>query len=600
MELLRLSFLIPSYYSYLIYLTTNQIYQKVTQNLNKERLLLENYNIELSDDLIQKELNRIVKDTHKPQKLNKLFSLFHHDPQQIAECFIRPILVDKLISENYYKDKNQFLTIQNEALRTLNNHKNNIWSKNNARLSKSIYQFNSNIENRGLTINEEGVELFSIAESNFKQVLNHFLNDEYKLHETKQAFYFIQIKQLNESIFEKLTYSWQKPILLDWLSKKQYNKNTFVPLNYFVKNISIPEIINNSPSSFTTLMKNPTARVEHTAIWTGNEMIIWGGNDDFGNSDTGGMYNPMTHVWTELSLNNAPRSRVQHTAIWTGTHMIIWGGLHGSNDLNTGALFNPTTNTWTETTTVNSPIPTKEHTAVWSGTEMLVWGGNPSDNKVRRYNPQLNEWNISSGSNAPIATYDHISVWTGTKLIIWGGTLYNTSGGVFDLTNNTWMTTSLLNVAPGRAWAPPHVWTGNEMILWGGGGGNTQNTGSRYNPVSNTWTTVTIANAPEKRVRHTIIWTGTEMIVWGGNFTPGSLNSGARMDGITYVWNATNQTDAPVGRGYHTAVWDGLEMIIWGGATGGFNGTEKLNTGGHYNPVTDTWIVDLIYKNSFE
>jgi hypothetical protein len=34
----------------------------------------------------------------------------------------------------------------------------------------------------------------------------------------------------------------------------------------------------------------------------------------------------------------------------------------------------------------------------------------------------------------------------------------------------------------------------------------------------------------------------------------------------------------------HTAVWTGSEMIIWGGADGG----AAFNTGGRYNPATDT------------
>ena len=36
----------------------------------------------------------------------------------------------------------------------------------------------------------------------------------------------------------------------------------------------------------------PTPRCQHTAVWTGSEMIVWGGADDVGNLDTGGRYNP--------------------------------------------------------------------------------------------------------------------------------------------------------------------------------------------------------------------------------------------------------------------------------------------------------------------
>jgi hypothetical protein len=59
-------------------------------------------------------------------------------------------------------------------------------------------------------------------------------------------------------------------------------------------------------------------------------MIIWGG--DFGNGptwlNTGGRYNPSTNTWVTTSLTNAPTARALHTAVWTGNEMIVWGGLY--------------------------------------------------------------------------------------------------------------------------------------------------------------------------------------------------------------------------------------------------------------------------------
>ncbi len=40
-----------------------------------------------------------------------------------------------------------------------------------------------------------------------------------------------------------------------------------------------------------TTVNAPLARYDHTAIWTGNEMIVWGGNNEGGYQlDTGGKY----------------------------------------------------------------------------------------------------------------------------------------------------------------------------------------------------------------------------------------------------------------------------------------------------------------------
>jgi len=50
----------------------------------------------------------------------------------------------------------------------------------------------------------------------------------------------------------------------------------------------------------------PEARGEHTAVWTGSEMIVWGGSNSSGYLNTGGRYNPVTDRWTPMSNTNAP------------------------------------------------------------------------------------------------------------------------------------------------------------------------------------------------------------------------------------------------------------------------------------------------------
>src|SRR5690606_22304072 len=55
---------------------------------------------------------------------------------------------------------------------------------------------------------------------------------------------------------------------------------------------------------------------------------IWGGLDSGNNKlKTGGRYNPDTDSWITTSTGaNAPSARYNHTGIWTGSQMLIWGG----------------------------------------------------------------------------------------------------------------------------------------------------------------------------------------------------------------------------------------------------------------------------------
>lgn len=51
-------------------------------------------------------------------------------------------------------------------------------------------------------------------------------------------------------------------------------------------------------------------------------MIIWGGGI-FGPTwfNTGGRYDPDTNSWTAISTINAPTARLGHTAVWSGSEM---------------------------------------------------------------------------------------------------------------------------------------------------------------------------------------------------------------------------------------------------------------------------------------
>src|SRR5205823_7595845 len=59
----------------------------------------------------------------------------------------------------------------------------------------------------------------------------------------------------------------------------------------------------------TTTVNAPEARETHTAVWTGSEMIIWGGGNFNGGLNTGGRYNPALDAWTATSTTNAPEAR---------------------------------------------------------------------------------------------------------------------------------------------------------------------------------------------------------------------------------------------------------------------------------------------------
>jgi hypothetical protein len=105
------------------------------------------------------------------------------------------------------------------------------------------------------------------------------------------------------------------------------------------------------------------------------------------------------------------------------------------------------------------------------------------------------------------------------------------------------------------------------MTVWGGWNGVELNTGARYNPATDSWsTTSTGTNVPTPRQTHTAVWTGEEMIVWGGTVAPAAFNTGGRYNPLSDSWTPTSTgANVPPARGSHSAVWTGTEMVVWGG-----------------------------------
>ncbi|NUP06770.1 MAG: hypothetical protein HOW73_12010 [Polyangiaceae bacterium] len=118
-----------------------------------------------------------------------------------------------------------------------------------------------------------------------------------------------------------------------------------------------------------------------SGVWTGTELIVFGGRTcglaTGCEVATGGRYNPATDAWSPLEPNGAPSARHNHSGVWTGDRMLIWGG--GGDLLDTGGLFDPETSTWVPTTTEGAPPGRRLHSGVWTDYGFVTWGGVTSE-----------------------------------------------------------------------------------------------------------------------------------------------------------------------------------------------------------------------------
>lgn len=124
----------------------------------------------------------------------------------------------------------------------------------------------------------------------------------------------------------------------------------------------------------------PSPRRQHTAVWAGTSMLVFGGFSAVkGYLGDGGKYDPLAGgTWTALGMGGPmPEGRIEHTAVWVDATktMVVFGGDQGAGAyLDSGWALDLVSNTWKALPT--APEARSQHTAVVNGSTMIVWGGN--------------------------------------------------------------------------------------------------------------------------------------------------------------------------------------------------------------------------------
>jgi N-acetylneuraminic acid mutarotase len=114
-----------------------------------------------------------------------------------------------------------------------------------------------------------------------------------------------------------------------------------------------------------------------SSVWTGEKMLVWGGFSRNAtcnpcNHEDGAIYDLANNKWTLMSPG--PLSgRGAHGAVWTGREMVVWGGFN-STEMDDGAAYNPESDTWSALPSVPL-LPRQLFAMVWTGDQAVVWGG---------------------------------------------------------------------------------------------------------------------------------------------------------------------------------------------------------------------------------
>lgn len=264
---------------------------------------------------------------------------------------------------------------------------------------------------------------------------------------------------------------------------------------------------------------------------------------------------PSEGTWEPIA--EAPISpRFQHAAVWTGDEMIVFGGYDGGEDRARGAAaYSPTTGVWRRLADPPSEVEGAP-IAVWTGTEIVAFGGD-HDNSTHGaiYDPQTDDWRTVSESNlGTINSSVSHAVWTGDQVLVVGSFSPGDDGGgngaaLYDPATNKW---TPLPDAPGALSDGDAVWTGSELVFIGHDPGSGVRAPQRMyalalDPATSVWRTLP-APPLAARAQPLVAWTGREIVVGGGHdFTAegisGDHQDAAALDAITGTWRRL--PDAP-------------------------------------------------------
>jgi N-acetylneuraminic acid mutarotase len=298
------------------------------------------------------------------------------------------------------------------------------------------------------------------------------------------------------------------------------------------------------------------------------------------------------------------KGRIWHSMVWTGDELIVWGGRGPEEAFNDGAAYDPVKDTWR----VIAPAPLSprvDHAAIWMGTQMLVWGGRidgaPSTTYFAdgaTYDPRTNTWERVAGS--PMSARARVAaVWSTTtrEVLLWGGIyefdFYSADGAAFDPTTRKWTHLSITTATP-RA-AQSSFWDGTRMVVVGGEcrgfAAKPCNDVWAYEPAGGLWEQLAPFPSwygPNQSYAFTVAGKSS-MALFGGEKTTTKYGNGALFDAasksFTQIAAPTTELGPTPARVFATAFFADSKLWIHGGSTG----TTFDDHSATWDPATATW-----------
>jgi hypothetical protein len=325
-------------------------------------------------------------------------------------------------------------------------------------------------------------------------------------------------------------------------------------------------------------------RISAGVVWTGEEMIVWGGVTRGSTIETvadGAAFDPATGTWDPIS--SSPRGVLGgggRAAAWTGRRAVFWAG-NSPDGPAMGAVYNPATDRWR--ILPRGPLGHREgYVSVWTGTELVIVGGTLGDGVATpvaaAVDPRTRSWRRLPGLDALDALIPSGAVWSGGRVFL-AGTQY-----LCPIPDSTCTDTREIFVAydpatdeleeidlagaPAGAVAPIG-WTGTEVLALG----EDRTHVVLYDPAGSSWRSASAAPCAAGGFYRQIAWLGDRYVATCGR------DALQVYDVAADDWSVVEAGPSPFNsRADSAIVWTGSTLVVWSG-TVRRTGNPTPNTG---------------------
>lgn len=273
-------------------MSEEELRKKVEETVKMSRALEVIWKRPVRGYQLQAELQRMAETTRNPDMLRELCQALGNDPHLIAECLARPLLVERQIQEWYGFDERFHGKLKKRVMRELRLHDKDMKGMNGVyqevELRKGKSHEDKEMEKKDVLelSEEEWAEEIGQLAGEFgvkgQDAMKLPLGQLSKLQEDDERFYAVGVLEKGSERVMIAVVEWQKVGFDTWWSKEKERFTTEIEGEDYAYNL--PEItltaiapLSDTWSATAARESAPGRRFLHTAVWTGMEMIVWGG-----------------------------------------------------------------------------------------------------------------------------------------------------------------------------------------------------------------------------------------------------------------------------------------------------------------------------------